>query len=441
MSSHDTKPPWSNFSLKVGASGLLQWLKLEDLEENTILSKIPGELISAKNDIETLSPPYLWDFAKKITNPYELVYTYKKDYIPDSISIIHPLSRSYYKMIEILRLTDFFNRRLSRLSLKTAHVCEGPGGFIEAIYEAAGRSKLKISSSHAITLKSIKPHIPGWRRAQNFLNKNRQVRIEYGADGTGDILNAENRAAYIATVLASGPVNIFTADGGFDFTDNYIAQEASIFQLLAASISVGLSVLDINGLFVLKIFDYFEDATIDILIFLTTCFKSWTIYKPATSRPCNSEQYFIGVGFRGSAPIAPVENLIKFGKFPKRIFANNITELPVYNQIIENRQILMEKQIHYLRLAQTHVQNWLTGKVDLMPLWTESQKKSLSFCQYFSVYFKPKYKFNVNPVLPDEKDYDGRSVVTCVLAEMDGTEEVGSAPPAVSQQSLKPGAE
>jgi hypothetical protein len=30
-----------------------------------------------------------------------------------------------------------------------------------------------------------------------------------------------------------------------------------------------------------------------------SCFKRWTIYKPATSRPCNSERYFIGLDYRG----------------------------------------------------------------------------------------------------------------------------------------------
>lgn len=433
MSTQNEKPPWSNFSLKISPRILeqLQWHKLEELDENTTLVKIPEELVKAKNNIETLGPPYLWDFAKKITNPYELVYTYKKDYIPTSISIIHPLSRSYYKMIEILKLTDYFNTRASRLSLRTAHVCEGPGGFIEAIYDAAGRSKCKIASTHAMTLKSVQPHIPGWRRAQNFLNKNRQVRIEYGADGTGDILKAENRHAYIQSVLASGTVNIFTADGGFDFTSNYIAQEASIFPLLVASIHVGLSVLEVNGLFVLKIFDYFEDATIELLVFLTSCFKGWTIYKPATSRPCNSEQYFIGFNYRGitenAAAITHIENLVKYGRFPKHIFKNNVNELAVYNQIIENRQHLMDRQLYYLNLAQTNVQTWMRGKIDLMPLWIESQKKSLSFCQYFSVYFKQNYKFNVNPILPDEKDFDSHSMLTCAPAEKDGTEEEGSA--------------
>ncbi len=434
MSSQNEKPPWANFLLK-GAPRIhdqLQWCELDELEINNILGKIPESLATAKNNIETLGPAYLWDFAKKITNPYELVYTYKKEYIPTSVSIIHPLSRSYYKMIEILKLTDYFNWRQSRLSLRTAHVCEGPGGFIEAIFDAAGRSKLKITSTHAMTLKSMQPHIPGWRRAQNFLNKNRQVRIEYGADGTGDILKAENRQAYINTVLTSGKVNIFTADGGFDFTDNYIAQEASVFPLLCASISVGLSVLDVNGLFVLKIFDYFEDASMELLVFLISCFSRWTIYKPATSRPCNSEQYFIGIGYRGieaiGSSIKYIENLITYGQFPKKIFKNNINELPLYQQIIENRQTLMERQIYYLHLAQANVQTWISGsQIDLMPLWTESQKKSLSFCQYFSVYYKSRYEFNVNPVLPEEKDFDTHSIITCVPAEKDGTEEAGNA--------------
>jgi hypothetical protein len=32
---------------------------------------------------------------------------------------------------------------------------------------------------------------------------------------------------------------------------------------------------------------------------MARCFKEWMLYKPAMSRPCNSERYFIARGFRG----------------------------------------------------------------------------------------------------------------------------------------------
>lgn len=459
MSSPSTKPPWSYFSLKVGPRiNTFEWN--ETFEENKTLTKIPEQLVLAKNNIETCGPLFLWDFAKKITNPYELIYTYKKEIVPSSVSILHPLSRSYYKMIEILKLTDYFNKRESKLGLKTAHVCEGPGGFIEAIYDAAGRINTKVTSSYAMTLKSTEPHIPGWRRAQTFLNKNRQVRIEYGEDNTGNILKKENRRVFINNVRAAGPVNIFTADGGFDFTNNYIEQEATVFPLLVASIYTGLSVLGMNGLFVVKIFDYFEDATVQLLAFVSSLFNHWTIYKPATSRPCNSEQYFIGLGFRGvkTHDLNILEQLIEFGRFPKTLYSykSSITSSDLSQkeegeqrervtgidqsiiQIMKERDQLMTKQIDFLQKAQTFVKSWVKSgatETELHTLWTESHKHSLQFCQYFSIYYISNYKFNYRPALPDQKDYETHSLIT----ESDrvdlrvGTAEEETSPPVVSQ--------
>jgi hypothetical protein len=45
---------------------------------------------------------------------------------------------------------------------------------------------------------------------------------------------------------------------------------------------------------------FYEKATIDLLYLLSSHFQDWTLYKPATSRPCNPEQYFIGRGFTGA---------------------------------------------------------------------------------------------------------------------------------------------
>lgn len=404
MSSTDiNKPPWYFFSLKTAprCNNLeSKWIREEEFIEQTI-NNTPFELCEAKNKIEICGPQHLWDYAKKITNPYELVYTFKKHNIPKSLSIIQPLSRSYYKMIEILNLTDFYNYRSSKTSLRTAHVCEGPGGFIEAIYDAASRTsstnKLAVASTHAMTLRSTQPHIPGWRKAQRFLQKNKQVKIEYGIDGTGNILLKENREYFINSVMQQNPtgVHIFTADGGFDFTSNYLEQEAIIFPLLLASIHIGFSVLSTNGLFVLKLFDYFETATLELIEFMACQFDKWTIYKPATSRPCNSEQYFIGMGFRPMSPSAfdnfnkTFNSLINFGKMPIRLFDSKYST-GIQEHILFIRQTMMNRQIQFLTQAQSYVSKWTNSEPtseELLHLWNKSYENSLNFCRKFRVYF------------------------------------------------------
>lgn len=60
------------------------------------------KLVELKNNIDTVTNASHWDRAKKLTNPYELVYTPNKKLKIDSIADRNPLSRSYFKLWEIL---------------------------------------------------------------------------------------------------------------------------------------------------------------------------------------------------------------------------------------------------------------------------------------------------------------------------------------------------
>jgi cap1 methyltransferase len=51
-------------------------------------------------------------------------------------------------------------------------------------------------------------------------------------------------------------------------------------------------------MFVLKIFDSHSPVTQQFIAFLAVHFREFTIYKPVTSRPANSEKYLICTGYR-----------------------------------------------------------------------------------------------------------------------------------------------
>jgi len=292
----ETLKPWENVTL-FKCNTILEFelnsvqIKHIQSEQEIILHKYRNRI----NDYEVNLPVHTnWEYYKKVVNPYELVYTQKKyDNFPDSIYSLKPLSRSYFKMIEILDLIHFFS---FQENVKSAHVCEGPGGFIEALFEEASKKNKKIVSSVAMTLKSKQTNVPGWKKAAHFLKKNRCIRILYGEDDTGNILKPANQQYFIDYC---GKVTIFTADGGFDFSYDYENQEQLIFPLLVASTKIGFEVLKKGGVFILKCFDFYHKYTMDLLYFLSCYFTEWTLYKPATSRPCNPEQYFIGKGFQG----------------------------------------------------------------------------------------------------------------------------------------------
>jgi 23S rRNA U2552 (ribose-2'-O)-methylase RlmE/FtsJ len=258
-------------------------------------------LMAAKAKISALEASRRWELIKKMVNPYEMVYTHEDAAFHPSISMIRPLSRSYYKMIEMLHVMQFFEG-LSKQNpkLRTAHVAEGPGGFIQAVVELASRHKKILTKATAMTLRPTDQYVPGWRRAATFLHQHKEVKLMYGPDNTGDIYRRENQAAFAEAVTPGA--HLFTADGGFDFSINYNMQERRVFRLLASSASVGLRSLMHDGAMVLKIFDVYSESTRILLILLSRCFKEWMLYKPALSRPCNSERYFLGKGFAGAPP-------------------------------------------------------------------------------------------------------------------------------------------
>jgi len=255
------------------------------------------------NDYERSSGTSEWEYYKKIVNPYELVYTQKKyANFPDSICILNPLSRSYFKMIELLSVADFFTDLPKQtMKLASAHVCEGPGGFIQGFIDACDRKRLT-TTCHAITLKPRQANVPGWKRASQFLQKHRTVHIHYGSDGTGDLLQYQNQNDFIAA--CEPRPHLFTGDGGFDFSMDYDSQEQTIFPLLLASVRTGFEVLRPGGLFILKFFDLYYAGTRDLVYFLSQHFMKWTLYKPAISRPCNPELYFVGKSFCPPKPAA-----------------------------------------------------------------------------------------------------------------------------------------
>ena len=128
---------------------------------------------------------------KKRTNPYELIHTTHNN---KNMSIANyiPLSRSYFKMWEMLvkwKLLDTYSK-----GIITAHLAEGPGGFIEATnYYRRSYSDLM----YGITLRSVHGDVPGWDAASHkFLKRNKHIEICSGVDGTGNLYNIHNIIQY-----------------------------------------------------------------------------------------------------------------------------------------------------------------------------------------------------------------------------------------------------
>ena len=231
-----------------------------------------------------------WDTYKKYTNPYEFIHTI----IPGknkSVSKYKPLSRSYFKMIEIMNLLKiFFNEDKP---IKSFHLAEGPGGFIEALSHFRKNPNDKYIGMTIINDEDT--NVPGWKKSNAFLSKNKNIFIESGADKTGNLLSIDN-FTYCYNNYANS-MEIITADGGFDFSEDFNKQEINITQLLFAQIAYAIIMQKRNGVFILKIFDCFMQHTIDLLYILSSFYDKVYIIKPNTSRYANSEKYIVCKNF------------------------------------------------------------------------------------------------------------------------------------------------
>ena len=257
------------------------------------------ELRKYKDTIDDEKYQIHWDKFKKITNPYEFIHiSKKKNNKYSSISKYIPLSRSYFKLWEILKEFKLLDH-LQDTNIKTAHIAEGPGGFMECLvnYRKHYKDNNVLENVYGITLKSSTKDIPGWTKARDFIKKNKVI-ISYGKDNTGDIYNIDNILDFTKQI-GNNKCDLITSDGGFDFSIDFNNQEQLAFRLIFCELITAISVQALGGCQVIKIFDIYTKLTVKLLYLITILYEEVYIYKPLTSRPANSEKYIIAKKFKG----------------------------------------------------------------------------------------------------------------------------------------------
>ena len=242
-----------------------------------------------------------WDIYKKYTNPYEYIHTIVP-YSKQSICKLKPLSRSFYKLIEICNLLHLLDNYDT--PIKSFHLAEGPGGFMEAIQLLRSNNN---DTYYGMTLIDDNDIIPGWKKSKYFLSKHQNIVIEYGADNTGNLCNVDN--LWHCYNKYNGSIDFITGDGGFDFSVDFNKQEIMANKLIFCQVCFALAIQKKGGTFILKIFDVFTQATIDILYILASFYQKVYIVKPHTSRFANSERYIVCKQFKTSNTYSIVKHL------------------------------------------------------------------------------------------------------------------------------------
>jgi len=286
----------------------------------------------------------------------------------------------------MIEMVSIFELNFDSRPIRSFHLAEGPGGFIEAL---AGLRKCPHDKYVGMTIidENNDPNIPGWKKTEQFLRQNKNVFIETGADQTGNILSMDNyihcRETYGSTM------DLITGDGGFDFSLDFNNQEINIAKLLFAQVLYALSMQKRGGCFILKLFDTFMQHSIDLLYILSSFYDKVYIVKPQSSRYANSEKYIVCKGFTS----IPFESFAPFVQraFEKMLLSTNtntdfyihrflntpismhfLVKLEEYNAIFGQQQI---ENIHFTislidnKHRQEKIDNLININIEKCILW------------------------------------------------------------------------
>lgn len=348
------------------------------------MKKTDNELSIVKNEIDKYYKNE-WDIVKKITNPFEMIYLTNKQHKMYSLSLYEPISRSYFKMIEMMN--TFFYKLKSAKKLKTLHLAEGPGGFIEGMINFRNdyiSTKNKKDTLYGITLISNDSNIPGWNKNNKFLNKQTNVNLLTGVDNKGDLYNIHNHL-YLIDKFKKHSIDFITGDGGFDFSNDYNLQEENALKLIYSQIILTLSLLKKNGSFICKLFDTYNELTKEVLFLLFLRFEKVIIYKPFTSRIANSERYIICKNYNpiSTSQIFELLNVLNiWNKIDKLNEINNFKKIKIRQIFNIQKDTLLEHQYNYFK-NQIEIINKIFEKKQIQNI-----KKTINIIKY-----RPRYKW------------------------------------------------
>ena len=346
---------------------------------NIINKTLTNKINKYKNDLFNNN---LWNDFRKISNNYELV-----NIVLNSknlgISSLRPLSRSYYKMIEII--TDY--KVINNLNTKFNGIknivllAEAPGGFLEAINDILGNNV----NYYAISLIKNDNNIPSWHYAIKKYIKQNNINFLYGHDKTGDLYKLINIFNYINNI-GYYSCELITSDGGIDFSENYINQEMLFYRLFLCEITLALSLQKKNGTFICKFFEFNTIFTIKLIYILYIFYDNVIITKPNISRKANSEKYLICKNLKQEVPQYILKNFYKIiinwdydiiDIFKFKIPNYFLDSIKIYNEILLQKQL---KHFEYI----DDLYNNLTKK-RLYKIIKEQIKTSYNWCKQYNI--------------------------------------------------------
>lgn len=356
-------------------------INLVEIDKTIIYSsKLCKRLKDIKCKIDDVND---WDKMKKLTNPYELIHSsIGNGKMNKNINKFNPLSRSYFKLVEIMK---DFKLGASNEPMTMIAIAEGPGGFIESFIK---RSTYTTKDSiYGITLTPQTKYIPNWDKLTRIYNTS-NINTSYG-----DIYELETINSFISNI--KDKAEIITADGGFDYSNDFNAQETQSCRIILAEIIICFKKQKLGGTFICKFFDLFNILTIKLLYILRIFYMNIYIHKPVTSRPANSERYIVCKGFKGVSPsiLENLEHILSTWKDDKIYDLDGITIDDNFIKYIEKHNIsFVTNQIRYLEKTLGFIKNNPT-KYEYNKIIASQVLNAVSWCKMYNMELNKDCKY------------------------------------------------
>ena len=213
---------------------------------------------------------------------HENYNSYKK-YRDKIIPRTHLYQGKHYKYHTFIKLLQtFYLCGIDTQKIKSFYdICGAPGEWIRSLF-----NECPITKAYAISLNDN--GIP--YDEDIYYNKN----LKIISPNDGNIYKIDN---LVESLIEVDRVDLVCCDGGFNISKmniNESLQALALVHLILAEFVYGLCFTKIkSGIFICKIFDIFDDVTIQILMCATIFYSRVNIVKPKESRLVNGEKYLV----------------------------------------------------------------------------------------------------------------------------------------------------
>ena len=290
--------------------------RVESIDDETgfVDGEILREMLSAKNVLDEIQDRRAFDDARNRANPFEGVR--KEFFINRAAAKMAAMDAACGWIFSYADAEDPAREgtatsnspdapfgtapRPAPSLLHFGDVAAGPGGFSEYLLWRRGGSACGVGftlrGDHDFTLQRF-----------HYKALPELFHPYYGPKDDGDLYQSSNLRALQALVgrqTAGVGLHVVMGDGGFDVSGAENIQEVLNKQLLLMQFASALGCLAEGGHFVCKAFDLFTPFSAGLLYVMYRCFDAVCVYKPAASRPANSERYIICRGLRRANPPA-----------------------------------------------------------------------------------------------------------------------------------------